>query len=304
MSKNEHIDLEDKEDDIDIDDFDDNVVPDDSTEPSVPEGSGRMIEPSTEDSTSLGNNGKGKGKSISAVWEYMYKKYDDTEQVVAIICNLCKKEYGPKISTRPLMDHINKEHKRNISIKQQTRLSFIQKPYGKVDIVRVKDCLDATIDFIVGSQMPFSIVDSSWFKKLCSVLDQRYVLPSRQYLQQQILNRFANHHSLVADELERLSTKVSLTANVWTSITNQAYLGVTVHYIDDEWNMQHYLLDLIHFEYHHTGTRTKEKLLQLIDEMNLNGKVLSLTTDNDATMVLCDKYMTNECGIVWNDSEF
>ncbi len=135
-------------------------------------------------------------------------------------------------------------------------------------------------------------------------MDQRYVLSSRQYLQQQILNRFANHRSLVADELGRFSTKVSLTADVWTSITNQAYLGVTVHYIDDEWNMQHYLLDLIHFEHHHTGTRTKEKLLQLIDEMNLNGKVLSLTTDNDATMVLCGKHMTNEFGIVWNDSEF
>ena len=119
MSKNEHIDLEDIEDDVDIDDFDDNVVPDDSTEPSVPEGSGRMTELSTEDSTSLGNNGKGKGKTTSAVWEYMYKKYDDTEQVVAIICNLCKKEYGPKTSTQPLMDHINKEHKCNISIKQQ-----------------------------------------------------------------------------------------------------------------------------------------------------------------------------------------
>ena len=78
---------------------------------------------------------------------------------------------GQKISTRLLMDHINKEHKHNISIKQQTQLSFIQKPYGKVDTVRVKDCLDATIDFIVRFQMSFSIVNSSWFKKLCSVLD-------------------------------------------------------------------------------------------------------------------------------------
>src|SRR6266498_692124 len=86
MLKNEHIDLEDIEDDVDIDDFNDNVVPDDSTEPSVPEGSGRTTELSTEDSTSLGNNGKGKGKTTSAVWEYMYKKYDDTEQVVSIIC--------------------------------------------------------------------------------------------------------------------------------------------------------------------------------------------------------------------------
>ncbi len=135
MLKNEYIDLEDIEDDIDIDDFDDNVVSDNSTEPSVPEGSGSMTKLSTEDSTSLGNNGKGKGKTTSAVWEYIYKKYDDTEQVVAIICNLCKKEYGSKTSTRPLIDYINKEHKHNISIKQQIRLSFIQKLYGKVDIL-------------------------------------------------------------------------------------------------------------------------------------------------------------------------
>ncbi len=76
-----------------------------------------MTELSMEDSTSLGNNSKGKGKITSAVWKYIYKKYDDMEQVVTIICNLCKKEYGPKISTQSLMDYINKEHKRNISIK-------------------------------------------------------------------------------------------------------------------------------------------------------------------------------------------
>ena len=32
--------------------------------------------------------------------------------------------------------------------------------------------------------------------------------------------------------------------------------------------------------------------------MNLNEKVLSLTMDNDATIVLCDKHMTNEFDIV------
>ena len=42
----------------------------------------------------------------------------------------------------------------------------------------------------------------------------------------------------------------------------------------------------------------------MIDEINLNGKVLSLTMDNDAIIVLYGKHMTNEFGIVWNDSEF
>ncbi len=67
MSKNEHIDLEDIENDINIDDFDNNIVSDDSTGLSISEDSGSMIKLSIEDSTSLGNNNKSKGKTTSAV---------------------------------------------------------------------------------------------------------------------------------------------------------------------------------------------------------------------------------------------
>ncbi|CAI2198624.1 12220_t:CDS:1, partial [Funneliformis geosporum] len=126
---------------------------------------------------------------------------------IAIICNLCKKEYSPKTSTQSLMDHISKEYKYNILIKQQTQLYFVKNPYGKFNAIRVKDCINATIDFVVESQMLFSIVGSSWFKKLYNVLDQRYVLPSHQYLQKQIINRFADYCFLVVDELKNILTK-------------------------------------------------------------------------------------------------
>src|SRR3954470_13389398 len=143
MSDNENTNINFEEiEDFDFDfDFDD-----DTNEPSIPEQQ-------KEDSTNILNINKNKGKTTSAVWEYMYKKYDDTNKVVAIICNLCKKEYSSKTSTRPLMDHISKEHKHNISIKQQTRLHFVKNPYGKFDAIRVKDCTSVTIDFVVGSQM-------------------------------------------------------------------------------------------------------------------------------------------------------
>ena len=89
MSDNENTSINFEEiEDFDFDfDFDD-----DTNEPSIPEQQ-------KEDSTNILNIDKNKGKTTSAVWEYMYKKYDDTNKVVAIICNLCKKEYSPKIST-------------------------------------------------------------------------------------------------------------------------------------------------------------------------------------------------------------
>ena len=113
-------------------------------------------------------------------------------------------------------------------------------------------------------------------------------------MQKQIINRFTDHRSLVTNELKNLSTKVSLTTDVWTSITNQGYLGVTIHYINDKWNMRHFLLYLIHFKHHYTDVRIKEKLLQLIDKMTLNEKFLSLPTDNDAIIVLYGKNMTTQ----------
>ena len=38
--------------------------------------------------------------------------------------------------------------------------------------------------------------------------------------------------------------------------------------------------------------------------MNLNKKVLSLTINNDVIIIFCNKYITNEFGIIWNDNEF
>ena len=50
--------------------------------------------------------------------------------------------------------------------------------------------------------------------------------------------------------------------------------------------------------------RIKEKLCQLIDEMNLNGKVLALTTDNDAKMVSCGNLMLCEFEEIYEDCDF
>ena len=245
-----------------------------------------------ESSATTENNNQKKGGS--PVWEFMFKQYDDEGKFIAIVCRLCKKEYGIKTSTSPLMSHLIKEHKRNVSIKQQSKLNFNKKPYSKDDAIRIKDCNDALLNFIIGYQLPFAIVNNKWLDEFCKTLDLRYRLPSRQYVQKQIINNFENRRMLVANELEKLKSKVSLTADIWTSISNQAYLGVTIHFIDEHWKMQCFLLDLIHFENSHTGVRTKAKLLQLLNEMHLNGKVLGFTTDNDSKMILCGNLLTTE----------
>ena len=58
----------------------------------------------------------------------MYKKYNSQNEVIGIVCSLCEKNYAKKSSTRPLMDHLTKEHSNILSTTNQ-----LQKPYNEND---------------------------------------------------------------------------------------------------------------------------------------------------------------------------
>nr|CAG8521614.1 14347_t:CDS:2 [Entrophospora candida] len=103
------------------------------------------------------------------------------------------------------MDHLTKEHSNILSTTNQ-----LQKPYKENDNKRIKECTDAVINFIVGFQMPFSVVGNFWFKKLCNIFDSWYILPTHQSLQNQIYQIFENHHNLIAKELSELTVKVPI----------------------------------------------------------------------------------------------
>ncbi|CAJ0651231.1 5608_t:CDS:2, partial [Entrophospora sp. SA101] len=84
---------------------------------------------------------------------------------------------------------------------------------------------------------------------------------------------------------------LAFTTDIWSSMTNQSYLGITLHFIDDDWNLKNLTLDVIHLEDHHTGNIIADKVFNLLDEFNLTTKVLAFTTDNAANML---KFGENE----------
>ncbi|CAJ0641250.1 1315_t:CDS:2 [Entrophospora sp. SA101] len=77
------------------------------------------------------------------------------------------------------------------------------------------------------------------------------------------------------------SHRVSLTTDAWTSTTtNQGYLGITAHWIDDSWRMKKILLNFIPLNESHTGVYLANKILDTLEEFSLCKKVLAMTTDN------------------------
>ncbi|CAG8620034.1 7666_t:CDS:2 [Paraglomus brasilianum] len=94
--------------------------------------------------------------------------------------------------------------------------------------------------------------------------------------------------------------KLSITCDIWSSVTMQSYLGVTVHFIDDEWNLRHFLLDLCYFPGQHTSQRIEEFIMRVLEDANIINKLLCMTTDNAASMVAAGRAIKERLSAVGN----
>ena len=66
-------------------------------------------------------------------------------------------------------------------------------------------------------------------------------------------------------------------------------MGLTVHYIDSNWNLCNFLLDIVPFAIRHTGVNIAQEIIRVLEEFNISTKIIALTTDNDSAMLVCGR---------------
>ena len=80
--------------------------------------------------------------------------------------------------------------------------------------------------------------------------------------------------------------RFATTTDIWTSWSNQAYTGLTIHYVDQEFKLRSHLLETREFPESHTGANIAEELESIMDEWKLHKQGLSaVTTDNGSNVV-------------------
>ncbi|CAG8642068.1 34434_t:CDS:2, partial [Racocetra persica] len=139
----------------------------------------------------------------------------------------------PENTTGTLATHLNNKHHSNISLKQQTFLCFTTKPYTAKDAQRVTEINKKLVDLIICCQLPFSIADNQYFKKLLGVLDSHYHGFCRQTLQNEIMNRFEN-------ACERITELLKNTNSMYLSDheEDECYIAQSIiHKLEEYWNL-------------------------------------------------------------------
>ncbi|KAJ9481138.1 hypothetical protein VN97_g12364 [Penicillium thymicola] len=74
--------------------------------------------------------------------------------------------------------------------------------------------------------------------------------------------------------------KVSLASDFWTSPFQQAFMAITVYFIDKAWNYREMLLGFEPLHGSQTGINLSDVLHQLLKERKLLDRIFSVTTDN------------------------
>lgn len=121
----------------------------------------------------------------------------------------------------------------------------------------------AVLKVVVGDLQPFSIVQDKAFKALVQLLEPNYVLPCRTTICRTLLPR--KYESMVEKVKELIEgiEAMSLTTDMWTARTTQAYIAVTGHYVTKQWTMGSVMLGCIGVTGSHTAVMIRDELLQV-----------------------------------------
>ncbi|GES72959.1 zinc finger BED domain-containing protein 1-like [Rhizophagus clarus] len=194
-------------------------------------------------------------RKTSPLWNYVDCKSPAHPGVP--VCKKCNYVFSIKSSNTTIERHLLNKHNIIIpKVRKQTTLNFkcIDPWPAKVKLVRDK----AVVIWIVDNQQPFSVVENENFIEMMHIFDPRYKIPDRHQIKEMIIDEFNERRSNIGYDLQKISSKVSFTADMWTSTIIR-----------------------------HTGINMVAAITNVLNEFNLAGKALALTTNNESAMLYC-----------------
>ena len=80
-------------------------------------------------------------------------------------------------------------------------------------------------------------------------------------------------------------------SGIWTSLSTEAYITVTAHFIVPSFDSQACTLETKAFPERHTDLNIKEKIIESTDEFKVSNNVMSIVHDQAANMELCSRHL-------------
>jgi len=132
--------------------------------------------------------------------------------------------------------------------------------------------------YVTVDGQPFTAVEDVGFRYLITALRPELRAWSADTITRCSTVEFANAEKLLSTKLSHLSSAISITVDAWTSdVNNKAFLGVTGHWIDNQWKLQHIVLDFADITtFAHTGENLATEVYNILETRHVTKKVSSM----------------------------
>ncbi|RXN19656.1 zinc finger BED domain-containing 1-like protein [Labeo rohita] len=207
------------------------------------------------------------------------------------ICKHCQASIRYTGNTTNLRSHLQRHHADKLASPQPKKTrdptqTTLDNTASKLpsNSVRAQKITESVVHYICKGLCPYSVVENTGFRFMINTLDPRYVIPTRSYMTDKAVPRI---YDKVKDDVKSAlssAPQVALTCDGWTSRATEAFVTITCHYVDEEWELMSHVLQTRAMHETHTGSNIAELLKAALEEWDLVSKDPAIVTDNAANM--------------------
>lgn len=224
---------------------------------------------------------------------------DSTLDKTKVICSICRAEFSYHRSTSSLRYHLQAKHtdpsvsSASGNVRQTTLDSRFRS--RSMDTSTSSKLTQAIAKWIATACRPVYIVEDEGLRDIIRIAsgDLTYELPSRATVMSRIHEWYDTEKAKLATNLDNTAS-VALTGDYWTSLGNHSYLGVTAHYIDQEWKLHSHALTVMRTDERHMADVCASHFMDVAGQWNIEEKVSTLNTDSARNMIAASKQLPFE----------
>eukprot|EP00918_Siedleckia_nematoides_P107360 GHVU01234128.1.p1 GENE.GHVU01234128.1~~GHVU01234128.1.p1 ORF type:complete len:464 (+),score=63.97 GHVU01234128.1:650-2041(+) len=240
-----------------------------------------------------------KRKSSAPVRKYFVAR--DTEDGEVLVCQPCEKRskrthYSANISTGHLRTHMEKEHPEMENPQASSaRQRTVEECFTGVKAVEKRAAIPMTrerrqrikesfVNWVVAGYQALSVAEKKEFIVLANDLDPNWEPPTRNTTRSWVIARWEKRQAEIIRFIKEKTEgrRVAASLDAWGGPTGRGYLGVHLHFLDDEFNLWCIMLAFIRVKHPHTAPEYSSALLEAVVDIDVGllTKILAITADN------------------------
>ncbi|XP_024030779.1 zinc finger BED domain-containing protein RICESLEEPER 2-like [Morus notabilis] len=220
----------------------------------------------------------------SKVWKFFDILPLGADGKVRSACKKCGQQYlaSSKYGTGNMSRHIKTCKKRDT---RDIGQMLISRDSGTLSLDTCKfdseKWRELVASCIIMHDLPFQFVEYKGLRAMLQYLYPDVELISRNTAKAICLKMYEKEKAKIKNMVIACPGRISLTSDLWSSLTSDGYLCLTAHFVDKNWKLQKRILNFCNMPPPHTGIALSEKIYSLLhDDWGIEGKIFTITLDN------------------------